>query len=222
MCARSDHHQVGTSRSKVALCNASKEQNTDDGRTACTPPQLLVRESAIRLLTLLWRRLYHEVRLRGGMAAVVDKKLWSEVARAMDMESSHGSALRTQYTKILLPYEEWKVSIGEYRVQTDGQEEEEDEEEAAARREREKRLEEERERRRKRKEEKLSERMANEGEDGKPARLTRGRAKEEGGMEEEESSVTFSMAAGVIRVGSKVSVFWDGDGVSYKGVVRRT
>ena len=156
------------------------------------------------------------------MAAVVDKKLWSEVARAMDMESSHGSALRTQYTKILLPYEEWKESMGEYRVQTDGQEEEEDEEEVAARREREKRLEEERERRRKRKEEKLSERMANEGEDGASARLTRGRAREEGGVEEEESSVSFAMAAGVIRVGSKVSVFWDGDGVSYQGVVVRT
>jgi hypothetical protein len=166
-------------------------------------------------LTVLWRRLYHEVRLRGGMSAVVDKKLWSEVARAMDMESSHGSALRTQYAKILLPYEEWKESIGEYRVKVDSQEEE-DEEEVAARREREKRLHEERERRRKKKE-----RMAsNDGEDGKSARLTRGRAKGEGGLEEEHA--TFATAAGVIGVGSKVSVFWDGDGVSYKGVVVRT
>jgi hypothetical protein len=28
--------------------------------------------------------------------------------------------------------------------------------------------------------------------------------------------------AGVVRVGSKVSIFWDGDGVSYKGVVIET
>ena len=44
-------------------------------------------------LTRLVRRLYHEVRLRGGLAAVTEKKLWAEVARAMDMESGHGSML---------------------------------------------------------------------------------------------------------------------------------
>lgn len=41
-------------------------------------------------LTRLASRLYHEVRLRGGMAAVTEKKQWSDVSRAMEMGTTHG------------------------------------------------------------------------------------------------------------------------------------
>jgi len=67
----------------------------------CSPSQHLLSPSYIEPPCLAsssnsarWNthdRLYHEVRLRGGMTTVVEKKMWSEVARAMDMESSHGS-----------------------------------------------------------------------------------------------------------------------------------
>ena len=151
------------------------------------------------------------------MAAVVEKKLWSDVARSMDMESSHGSALRTQYIKILLPYEEWKESLGEYRVKTEhGQEEEDEDEELVARRAREEQVREERERK-KRERAALYAAAAEEG----TRRSTRAKRGEEG-EDGEESTVTFETDAGVIAVGSRVSVFWDGDGVSYKGVVVRT
>ena len=120
------------------------------------------------------------------------------------------TAVRTQYIKILLPYEEWKESTGEYRVKAE--DEEEDDEETAERREREERAREEKEEKKRKKEERAA-LLAAEND----ARHTRRRPKDEGGAEEE--SVAFQTEAGVIVVGSKVSVFWDGDGVSYKGIV---
>ena len=64
-------------------------------------------------------RLFHVVKMFGGMAAVTAKKMWADVARSMEMEGSHGSALRAQYVKMLLPYEEWKAEQGEYNAKQD-------------------------------------------------------------------------------------------------------
>jgi hypothetical protein len=135
-----------------------------------------------------------------------------------------GSALRTQYLKILLPFEEWKDSTGDYRVKGDHPEEEQDDEEAAALREQEQRARQEKEERERRKKERQQERVAQavqEVEDAGGARVTRRRAKVEG-LGDEEESITFTTEGGVIGVKSKVSVYWDGDGVSYKGVVVQT
>jgi hypothetical protein len=159
------------------------------------------------------------------MAAVVENKQWAEVARAMDMESSQGSALRTQYQKILLPYEEMKESMGEYRVKAKEGEDEEDEEEASARRELEERLRAEKEEKKRKKEEREKARKEAlcEGEETASSRHTRRRSKLEGGVEEADSNaVMFTVEGVLIGVGSRVSVFWDGDGVSYKGVVVKT
>lgn len=144
--------------------------------------------------------------------------MWAEVARAMDMESSQGSALRAQYTKILLPYQEWKESLGEYRIATENDgEDEEDEEEVAARRELEARLLEEKEEKKRKKKERAA---LLEAEEGGAPRSTRRRGKLE--EDPDANSVTFEKEGGVIGVGSKVSVFWDGDGVSYKGIIVKT
>lgn len=146
-------------------------------------------------------------------------------ARARVHMGAAGSALRTQYIKILLPYEEWKESNGEYRVNAENADEDQDDEEAAALREQELRAREEKDERERRKREREQERAAQaqlEAEEVGGSRVTRRRAKVEGQGDEAESAVTFTTEAGVIGVGSKVSVYWDGDGVSYKGVVIET
>lgn len=58
--------------------------------------------------------LYKLVILRGGLVNVINKKLWQEIIKDLNLPSSITSAaftLRTQYTKYLYPYECEKHNI---------------------------------------------------------------------------------------------------------------
>ena len=177
-------------------------------------------------------RLFHVVKMLGGMAAVTAKKMWADVARSMEMEGSHGSALRAQYVKMLLPYEEWKAEQGEYNAKQD-EENTLDPEEMEARQQLEKRAREEKEERERRKRERAAQFATEQGarrsaRDRRPVDRKMGQGsgakqdEDDAGSWKRSDAITFKTESGVISVGSKVSVFWDGDGVHYKGTVVRT
>lgn len=58
--------------------------------------------------------LYKLVIARGGLVNVINKKLWQEIIKDLNLPSSITSAaftLRTQYTKYLYPYESEKYNL---------------------------------------------------------------------------------------------------------------